>query len=174
MLFSILLLFLWLTIQQPALLDHHTISPFLDLPVTSHLMFFNRAISINTPCLWNDLHVHVAYHLNSELLLYLHHRHFFTPTTVIANRKTSSSSGSSIRHPRAFHSKLKCHLFKPSYPDPSDHPLSSSERHPCTLTAILSPPGILEIGPEILLTPLWKVPILYVAALVNKLVPCCA
>src|SRR6218665_907664 len=24
-------------------------------------------------------------------------------------------------HPRAFHSKLKCHLFKHSYPDPFDH-----------------------------------------------------
>ena len=31
------------------------------------------------------------------------------------------TSASSIRYPRAFHSKLKCHLFKHSYPDPSDH-----------------------------------------------------
>jgi len=35
-----------------------------------------------------------------------------------------SSSGSSIRHQRAFHSKLKCHLFKNSYLDSSDHQAS--------------------------------------------------
>src|SRR6218665_2478311 len=73
-------------------------------PVTSHIMFFNRAIG------YPSLH-HVfglTYHQK-----YTHH--FFVSTTVIANHKTSSSSGSSIRHPRAFHLKLKCHLFKHSY-----------------------------------------------------------
>ena len=32
--------------------------------------------------------------------------------------------------PRAFHSKLKSHLFKHSYPDPSDHSPSPSQQHP--------------------------------------------
>ena len=36
------------------------------------------------------------------------------------------------------------------------------------------PPGILEIGLELLLTPLWKTRLWFVAALVNKLVPWCA
>ena len=43
-----------------------------------------------------------------------------------------------------------------------------------TLTATLSPLGILEIGPELLLIPLWKTPRWFVATLVNKLVPWCA
>jgi len=58
--------------------------------------------------------------------------HFFTSTAVIANHKTPSpsSSTSSIRHPRAFHSKFKSHLFKHSYPDPSGQSRFPSERHP--------------------------------------------
>src|SRR6218665_397724 len=32
--------------------------------------------------------------------------------------------------PRALHSKLKSHLFKQSYPDPSDYSPSPSEQHP--------------------------------------------
>src|SRR6218665_1065242 len=32
--------------------------------------------------------------------------------------------------PRVFHSKLKCHLFKLSYSDPSDHSPFPHERHP--------------------------------------------
>src|SRR6218665_937289 len=61
--------------------------------------------------------------------------------------------------PKAFHSKLKSHLFNRSYPDPSDHsplPISTTP----TLTATLPPPGTLEIGPELLLTPLWKLPLI--------------
>src|SRR6218665_3168082 len=46
--------------------------------------------------------------------------------------------------PGAFHSKLKSHLFKHSFP----LPISTTP----TLTATLSPPGTLEIGPELLLT----------------------
>ena len=85
--------------------------------------------------------------------------HFFTFKTVIANHKTSSSSGSSICHPPgAFHSILKCHLFKHSYPDPSDHSFTLPIWTTPTLTATLSPSGILEIGPELLLTPFGKPP----------------
>src|SRR6218665_1850272 len=101
-------------------------------PVTSHLMFSNRAISITAPRLWNDLPPELDPH------------HFFASTAVIANHKTSSSSASSIRHPRAFHSKLKSHLFKHSFP----LPISTTP----SLTATMSPPGTLEIGPELLLT----------------------
>ena|SRR6218665_958352 len=43
-----------------------------------------------------------------------------------------------------------------------------------TLTATLSPPGILEIGPGLLLTPRFGNPLWFVAALVNKLVRWCA
>src|SRR6218665_3886072 len=32
--------------------------------------------------------------------------------------------------PRAFHSKLKSHLFNHSYPDPSDHSPSPSQQYP--------------------------------------------
>src|SRR6218665_2231536 len=84
--------------------------------VTSHLMFSNRAIFSTAPRLWNDL--------PPELRTISLHQ---SSTTVIANHKTSFSS---IHHPQAFHSKLKCHLFKHSYPDPSDHSPSPSERHP--------------------------------------------
>jgi len=101
--------------------------------------------------------------------LYLHHRHCKSQDIIC------------IRHlypsPRAFHSKLKSHLFKHSYPDPFDHsPLQrrwiiwSPWRSFCgcwevfgvlhqilhytpTLTAALSPSGPLEIGPELLLLP---------------------
>jgi len=50
----------------------------------------------------------------------------------------------------------------PACPDPSDHSPSPSERHP---PYTLSPPGILEIGLELLFTPLWKNPLWFVAAL---------
>ena len=62
--------------------------------------------------------------------------------------------------PSAFHSKLKSHLFNLSYPDRPfwSFPLPISTTP--TLTATLSPPGTLEIGPELLLTPLWKPPLI--------------
>src|SRR6218665_2956364 len=63
--------------------------------VTSHLMFSNRATSITAPRLWNDLPPELTPH------------HFFVSTTVIANHKTSSSSGSSIRHPPGLPLKTK-------------------------------------------------------------------
>jgi len=38
--------------------------------------------------------------------------------------------------PRAFHSKLKCHLFTNSYPDSFDHPPSQSKWHPSIKAAM--------------------------------------
>src|SRR6218665_734331 len=57
---------------------------------------------------------------------------FFTSTIIIANHKESSSSCSSVSNPRAFHSKLKFHLFKNSYPDSPDplSPHSQPKLHP--------------------------------------------
>jgi len=43
------------TDAQPALPNHSPVSPFLDPPITSHLMFSNLAIYITAPRLWNDL-----------------------------------------------------------------------------------------------------------------------
>jgi len=96
--------------------------------------------------------------------------HFFTSITIIANHKTASSSGSSIPHPRVFHSKLKCYLFKNSYPDSVTH-------------LIIHPPTQSKWRP--LFCPLWPFRNLtwayhgllfwqlvwFVAVLVNKLVP---
>src|SRR6218665_3169745 len=87
---------------QPALLDHHPVSPFL----APRFLLISCSSTEPYPSL---PHVFgMTYHQK-----YTHH--FFVSTTVIANHKTSSSSGASVRHPRAFHLKLKCHLFKLSY-----------------------------------------------------------
>src|SRR6218665_232904 len=86
----------------------------LSTPVTSHLMFSNRAISITAPRLWNDL--------PSEL------RTIFLPLPPSLPITTHPPPLSVT--PQALHSKLKCHLFKLSYPDPSAHSPSPPERHP--------------------------------------------
>src|SRR6218665_1792101 len=106
-------------------------------------MFPTGAISITAPRLWNDLPPELRTMSSPpppSLQITRHHLHP-PPLSVI---------------PRAFHSKLKSHIFKHSYPDPSDqspHPISTTP----ALTPTLSPPGTLEIGPELLLTPpLWK------------------
>src|SRR6218665_1068947 len=83
-------------------------------PVTFHLMFFNRAISITAPRLWNDL--------PPEL------RTISSPPPPSLPITTHPPPPSVT--PRAFHSKLKCNLFKLSYPDPSAHSPSPPERHP--------------------------------------------
>src|SRR6218665_395990 len=82
-------------------------------PVTSHLMFSTEP--------YPPMH-HVfkmTYHLSSASFLYLHHRHCQSQDIHILY----------IRHPRVFHSKLKCHHFKHFYPDPSEHSPSPPERH---------------------------------------------
>src|SRR6218665_1695683 len=76
--------------------------------VTSDLMFSNGAISITAARLWNVLSSElrtISSAPPSSLPITRHHLHP-PPLTVT---------------PRAFHSKLKYHLFKQSYPDPSDH-----------------------------------------------------
>src|SRR6218665_1405821 len=72
-----------------ALPDHPPVPPFLDPQ--------SLLISCSSTKPYPSLH-HVVgimtYHQNSAQFLYLLH------STVIANHKTSSSSGSSIHHPR--------------------------------------------------------------------------
>ena len=68
--------------SQPALLDHHPVSPFLNPPVTSHLMFFNLVISITAPRLWNDLpsELHtISLHPPPSLPIIGHHFHLAPP-----------------------------------------------------------------------------------------------
>src|SRR6218665_1431559 len=127
------------TIQPTSLLDHHPVSPFLDTPVTSHLMFSNRAISITAQRLWNELRPELRTISSPPPPSLQTTRHHLHPPPLSVT-------------PRAFHSTLKSHLFKHSYPDPSDHSLPISTIP--TLTATLSPPGTMEIEPELLLTPL--------------------
>src|SRR6218665_1986990 len=77
-------------------------------PVTSHIMFSNRAISITVPRIWNDLppKLRTVYlPLPPSLPITRHHLH---PVLL------------SVTH-RAFRLKLKCHVFKHSYLDPCDH-----------------------------------------------------
>src|SRR6218665_1783760 len=101
--------------SQHALLDHHHLSPFLDPPVTSHLMFSNRAISITAPRLWNDLPPELR-SISSPPPPSITKHHLHLPPLSVT--------------PRAFHSKLKSHLFNHSYSDPSDHSPSPSQKHP--------------------------------------------
>src|SRR6218665_218923 len=86
--------------SQPALPDHPPVSPFLEprSPLTSR--------SPKEP--YPSLHrvSGMTCHLNSPPFLYLHHHH-----------SKSSSARSYVCHPRAFHSKLKFHLFKLSFSD---------------------------------------------------------
>src|SRR6218665_2826130 len=86
-------------------------------PVTSHIMFSNRAISITAPRLWNDLPPElrtISSPPPPSLPITRHHLHL-PPLSVT---------------PRTLHSKLKSHLFNLSYPDPSDHSPSPSQQHP--------------------------------------------
>ena len=88
-------------------------------PVTSHLTFSERAISVSAPRLWNDLSSDLrTFSLPppSSLQSIEHHLHH-APLSVI---------------PRAFHSKLKSHLFKLSFPDSPDSisSHSSPKLHP--------------------------------------------
>ena len=78
---------------------------------------------------------------NSISFLYIYHHRC----------QSQSSSGSSSITYRAFHPKLKCHLFKNSYPDSSD-PTSSHcrpNRRP-SLTAAMSNLSLLWTRPTLL------------------------
>ena len=89
--------------------------------------------------------------------------HFFTSTGVIANHKTSSSSASSIRHPQGLPLKVKISSLQTLLPwNFWSFPLPISTTP--TLTATLSPPGTLEIGPQLLLTPFGNHPLIRCSA----------
>src|SRR6218665_183895 len=88
-------------------------------PVTSHLTFSNRPISVTAPRLWNDLPPELrTSSLPPPLSLQIikHHLHH-APMSV---------------PPRAIHSKLKSHLFKLSLSDSPDSisSHSSPKLHP--------------------------------------------
>src|SRR6218665_546191 len=92
-------------------------------------MFSNRAISITAPRLWNDLPPElrtISSPPPPSLLIARHHLHL-PPLSV---------------SPRAFHSKLKSHLFNLSYPD--------------TLTLlIIPPPHLNNTHPNSYSVPFW-------------------
>ena len=81
-------------------------------PVTSHLKFSNRAISHAAPRLWNDLP--------------LEFRQFSVPAPSFTITHLHPPQAPLSITPRVFHSKLKSHLFRLSYPDPVDPPSSNS------------------------------------------------
>src|SRR6218665_1296697 len=91
------------TIQPTrALLDHHPVSPFLD----------PRSLPIScSPTKPHPSMHHVfgmTYHLNSAPFLYLHH----ALSLPITRHHIQFFIRLLYSSPRAFHSKLKCHLFK--------------------------------------------------------------
>src|SRR6218665_1957705 len=91
------------------LLDHHPVSPVLDP--------WSLLISCFPTEPYQSLrHVFgMTYHLNSAPFLRLHRRHCQSQDIVFICLLYRSVT------PKAFHSKLKYHLFSRSYPDPSDH-----------------------------------------------------
>src|SRR6218665_3269924 len=86
-------------------------------PVIPHLFFPSGAISITAPRLWNDLSPELRT-ISSP-----------PPPSLPITRHHLPLPPLSVT-PRAFHSKLKSHLFNHSYPDPSDHSPSPSQQHP--------------------------------------------
>ena len=113
---------------------------------------------------WTDSPTDLC-HLNSAPFLYLHHRHCQSQDIIFIRLLYPSPLGPSTQH---WMSSLPTLLPWPIW----SFTLSIWTTPP--LTATLFPPGILEIGPELLLTPLWRIPLWFVAALVNKLVPWCS
>ena len=86
--------------------------------VTSHLMFSNRAMPITAPRLWNDLPPKLGTISSPPPPSFPITRHHLHPPPLSVTS-------------RAFHSKLKSHLFNHSYPDPSDHsPPHLNHTHP--------------------------------------------
>src|SRR6218665_2607088 len=88
-------------------------------PVTSHLTFSKRAISVTAPRLWNYLPPELrtfSLPQPASLQIIKHHPHH-APLSV---------------NLRAFHSKLKSHLFKLPFPDSPDSisSHSSPKLHP--------------------------------------------
>src|SRR6218665_2377457 len=88
-------------------------------PVTSHLTFSERAISVTAPLLWNDL--------PPELRTFS-----LPPPSSLQSIKHHLNHAPLSVTPQAFHSKLKFHLFKLSFSDSPDSisPHSSPKLHP--------------------------------------------
>ena len=114
----------------------------------------------------NHSHHYVYSGRDCSKLSFIIINHFFTSTTVIANHKTPYSSASSNRQPPGLPLKIKISSLQTRLSWPIWSFTLSIWTTP-TLTATLSPPGPLEIGPELLLTTLLENPLWFVAALVN-------
>src|SRR6218665_1394574 len=114
--------------QVPSRTLHHPSNPFYSItciiilshpfstPGHSHLMFSNRDIypSLHAPRLWND----VPPELRTISLP--------PPPSLPITRHPPPLSVT----PSCLPLKLKCHLFKHSHPDQSDHSPSPPEQHP--------------------------------------------
>ena len=132
---------------------HHPANPLYSIIILSHP--FSTPGHFSSHVL-QPSHVH---HCTTSLdwpTTWIPH-HFFTSTTVIANHKTSSSSASSIRHPTGLPLKIKMSTLQTLLPWLFWSFTFSIWTTP-TLTATLSPPDILEIGPELLLKPPLETP----------------
>ena len=79
---------------------------------------------------------------------------------IIANHKPSSSFSSSIYHPRAFHSKLRFHLFKNSYSDLSDPPIPTLALNYTRFNSYSVSSVPLEMGPQLTLDFPWTIPLI--------------
>ena len=118
-----------------------------------------RAISIIAPRLWNDL--------TPELRTF-----FLPPPSPFPITNHHLHPASLFNTPGLPTQKLYCHLFKSSYPDSSDHSSFHSYykwHPPSQLLCLLWPFGNRTWTYHRL--PFGQ-PLLFVAALVNKLVPC--
>src|SRR6218665_1823318 len=97
--------------------------------------------------------LYVALSLSSSTAVLQHTKayrpFFFTSSIIIPNDKTSSSSCYSVCHPRAFHSKLKSHLFKHSFSDSPDSLSSHSSHKQHPLNALSASSHPLATGPEL-------------------------
>src|SRR6218665_244178 len=102
--------------STPSRTLHHPANPLYLIIILSHPFstpghFLSRSPTEPYPSLHHV--VGMTYHLNCAPFLYPHHRQCQSRDIIFIRLLYPS--------PRAFHSKLKCHLFKHSYPDPSDH-----------------------------------------------------
>ena len=107
------------TIQPPRSTRSSSYLTLSRPPVTTRLKFSNRSISHTAPRLWNELPSEFRIFSVPPPIPPLTHRHLPQAPLLIT--------------PQAFHSKLKSHLFKNSYPNPSDPPpskLSRPQRNP--------------------------------------------
>src|SRR6218665_556866 len=105
------------------MVKHHPANQLYSIIILSHPFstpgpFSSHVLQPTEP--YPSLHhvFEMTFRLNSTPFLYLPHRHYQSQDIRLL-----------YLSPRAFHSKLKSHLFKLSYPDPSDHSPSPPEQH---------------------------------------------